>query len=45
MPKGHASGRESKKSKKTEPKKVVPPPLFNTADVEVTGKRRRPKEE
>lgn len=48
MPKGRgAPRRETKKSKrKKEERKVIEPlPVFTSADVELVGKRRKPKEE
>ena len=45
MPRGHASGRESKKPKKSATKKIVVPPTFTSTEVEVVRKRKKPKPE
>ena len=46
MPKGHVGKREAKKPKKKDPKKGLTPTLLETSpQVEVTGKRRKQKEE
>ncbi len=47
MPKGSVPKREAKKPKKKESKNVsvMPLPEFASAQVEVVGKRRKPKEE
>ena len=48
MPRGGFPKREGKKSKKKkeEKKAALPPPaVFTSPEVEVTGKRRKPREE
>lgn len=46
MPRGHAVRREGKKPKKKDDKRAIElPPVLTSAQVEVTGKRKKAKAE
>ena len=46
MPKGHAPKREAKRAKKkTDKQAVSEPPIYAPTEVEVTGKRKKRKDE